>query len=149
MARSSPRTGRGRYRSGGPARRAGARRGPRGLLAALRVPGRAAPSRLADRGRGGANDPDGEDRRRAATLPRAIGRRMAANAASHDTSGAGEGRVTAAARWRETRRTALAIARRVHHYGDPPDPRLQEDVDGDIWDIEDRLREAELALIEA
>lgn len=57
--------------------------------------------------------------------------------------------MTAAARWRETRRTALAIARRVHHYGDPPDPRLQEDVDGDIWDIEDRLREAELALIEA
>jgi hypothetical protein len=32
-----------------------------------------------------------------------------------------------------------ASIRRLHYYGDPPDVRLQQDVDGDVLDIMDRI----------
>ena len=31
------------------------------------------------------------------------------------------------------------MIRRLHHYGDPPDARLREDVDGDVADVLDRV----------
>ena len=33
-----------------------------------------------------------------------------------------------------------AKVRRLHHYGDPPDKRLQEDVDADVADVLDDVR---------
>jgi len=41
-----------------------------------------------------------------------------------------------------------ASIRRLHYYGDPPDVRLQQDVDGDVLDIMDRIL-ATLATAEA
>lgn len=34
------------------------------------------------------------------------------------------------------------MIRRLHYYGDPPDSRLQADVDGDVADIVDAIRHA-------
>lgn len=37
-------------------------------------------------------------------------------------------------------------ARALHHYGDPPDPRLQEDVDADVMGVVDPAEELATAL---